>query len=120
MDNPFESEEIRGFRRSLAKFLAEEVWPHVDEWDEAGEFPWSIHEKAGEWGVSDWESMKSTEGWALTALEYVANEAMQTFGGAGYLRGNPVERVYRETKVMSIGGGSQEIMRDRAIRQMGL
>lgn len=53
-------------------------------------------------------------------LEYVANEAMQIFGGAAYLRGNPVERVYRETKVMSIGGGSQEIMRDLAIRQMGL
>ncbi|MEM7412093.1 MAG: acyl-CoA dehydrogenase family protein [Myxococcota bacterium] len=53
-------------------------------------------------------------------LEFVANEAMQIFGGAAYLRGNPVERVYRETKVMSIGGGSQEIMRDLAVRQMGL
>jgi acyl-CoA dehydrogenase len=53
-------------------------------------------------------------------LEFVANEAMQILGGAGYLRGNPVERVYRETKVMSIGGGSQEIMRDLAVRQMGL
>ena len=53
-------------------------------------------------------------------LEYVANEAMQIFGGAAYLRGNPVERVYREVKVMSIGGGSQEIMRDLAIRQMRL
>lgn len=55
-----------------------------------------------------------------TALEYCANEAMQIFGGAGYLRGNPVERIYRETKVMTIGGGSAEIMRDLAVRQMGL
>ena len=53
-------------------------------------------------------------------LEFIANEAMQIFGGAAYLRGNPVERVYREVKVMSIGGGSQEIMRDLAVRQMGL
>lgn len=53
-------------------------------------------------------------------LEFVANEAMQIFGGAAYLRGNAVERVYREAKVMSIGGGSQEIMRDLAVRQMGL
>ena len=52
-------------------------------------------------------------------LEYVVNEAMQIFGGAAYLRGNAVERVYREAKVMSIGGGSQEIMRDLAVRQMG-
>jgi acyl-CoA dehydrogenase len=55
-----------------------------------------------------------------TALEYCANEAMQILGGAGYLRGNPVERIYRETKVMAIGGGSAEIMRDLAVRQMGL
>ncbi len=55
-----------------------------------------------------------------TALEFCANEAMQIFGGAGYLRGNAVERIYRETKVMTIGGGSAEIMRDLAMRQMGL
>jgi acyl-CoA dehydrogenase len=44
---------------------------------------------------------------------------MQILGGAGYLRGNLVERVYREVKVMSIGGGSEEIMKDLASRQMG-
>ena len=54
------------------------------------------------------------------ALEFCASEAMQVLGGAGYLRGNPVERVYREVKVMAIGGGSEEIMRDLAVRQMGL
>ncbi len=54
------------------------------------------------------------------ALEYCASEAMQILGGAGYLRGNVVERVYREVKVLSIGGGSEEIMRDLAARQMGL
>lgn len=53
-------------------------------------------------------------------LEFVASEAMQVFGGAGYLRGNKVERAYREVKVMAIGGGSEEIMKDLAIRQMGL
>ena len=57
---------------------------------------------------------------ACTSLEWIANEAMQVFGGAGYLRGAKVERIYRETKVMSIGGGSQEIMKDLAARQMGL
>lgn len=57
---------------------------------------------------------------ATTTLEYVANEAMQILGGAGYLRGSKVERIYRETKVMSIGGGSIEIMKDLAARQMGL
>jgi len=49
-----------------------------------------------------------------------ASEAMQVLGGVGYLRGHPVERIYREVKVMAIGGGSEEIIRDLAVRQMGL
>ena len=57
---------------------------------------------------------------ASKALEYCASEAMQIWGGAAYLRGNPVERIYREVKVNAIGGGSEEIMRDLAVRQMGL
>jgi acyl-CoA dehydrogenase len=57
---------------------------------------------------------------ATKALEFCASEAMQILGGAGYMRGNPVERVYREVKVFAIGGGSEEIMRDLAVRQMGL
>lgn len=52
-------------------------------------------------------------------LEFVASEGMQIMGGAGYLRGNRIERIYREVKVMAIGGGSEEIMRDLAVRQMG-
>ncbi len=57
---------------------------------------------------------------ASKALEFVASEAMQIMGGAGYLRGNRIERCWREVKVMAIGGGSEEIMRDLAVRQMGL
>ncbi len=53
-------------------------------------------------------------------FEFCAREALQIFGGAGYLRGTPVERMYREVRVVAIGGGSEEIMRDLAVRQMGL
>jgi acyl-CoA dehydrogenase len=57
---------------------------------------------------------------ATKSLEFVASEAMQILGGAGYLRGNRVESIYRDVKVIAIGGGSEEIMRDLAVRQMGL
>jgi acyl-CoA dehydrogenase len=53
-------------------------------------------------------------------MEFCAREAMQILGGAGYLRGNKVERIYREVRVNAIGGGSEEIMRDLAARQIGL
>ena len=55
---------------------------------------------------------------ATETFERVAGEAMQVLGGAGYLRGSKVERLYRETKVLTIGGGSREIMYDLAARQM--
>ena len=57
---------------------------------------------------------------ATKSLEFCASEAMQILGGAGFLRGNRIERTYREVKVMAIGGGSEEILRDLAVRQMGL
>jgi acyl-CoA dehydrogenase len=56
---------------------------------------------------------------ATETLERVAGEAMQVLGGAGYIRGSKTERIYRETKVLTIGGGSREIMYDLAARQMG-
>ncbi len=76
---------------------------------------WCVNE--GEMPVAEISKAKF---FCSEALEFCANEGMQIFGGAGYLRGNPVERIYRETKVMAIGGGSAEIMRDLAVRQMGL
>ena len=57
---------------------------------------------------------------ASETMEFCAREAMQVLGGIGYLRGNRVERIYREVRVNAIGGGSEEIMRDLAARQYGL
>ena len=57
---------------------------------------------------------------ASEVMEFCAREAMQILGGLGYMRGNRVERIYREVRVNAIGGGSEEIMRDLATRQYGL
>ena len=51
---------------------------------------------------------------ATDNFHYCADGAVQVFGGAGFIRGHMVERLYRETKVMQIGGGSTEIMKDLA------
>ena len=57
---------------------------------------------------------------ATTTFEFCAREAAQILGGASYLRGDTVERLYREVRVQAIGGGSEEIMRDLASRQLGI
>ena len=72
---------------------------------------------AGEWPIAEICMLKNA---ATQCLELCAKEAVQIFGGAGYIRGNKVERIYRETKVLSIGGGAEEIMKDLAARQLGL
>ena len=56
---------------------------------------------------------------ASQTMEFCAREAMQIMGGISYIRGNRVERIYREVRVNAIGGGSEEIMRDLASRQYG-
>ena len=56
---------------------------------------------------------------ATMTMELCAKHAVQTFGGAGYIRGNIAERIYREVRVNAIGGGAEEIMRELAARQLG-
>src|SRR5271170_425773 len=56
-------------------------------------------------------------------LEYCSREAQQIFGGAGYQRGSGkgsrVEQISRDVRVNVVGGGSEEILIDLAVR-MGL
>jgi acyl-CoA dehydrogenase len=52
-------------------------------------------------------------------MQFCASEAVQTLGGAGFIRGTRAERIYREAKVFMIGGGAEEVMKDLAARQLG-
>jgi acyl-CoA dehydrogenase len=57
---------------------------------------------------------------ATQTMQFCADAAVQILGGMGYMRGTVSERVYREVKVMMIGGGAEEIMKELAARQWGL
>ncbi len=57
---------------------------------------------------------------ATQAMQFCADQAVQILGGMGFMRGTKSERIYREVKVMMIGGGSEEIMKDLAARQLGV
>jgi acyl-CoA dehydrogenase len=57
---------------------------------------------------------------ATQAMQFCADAAVQLLGGMGFMRGTRSERIYREVKVMMIGGGSEEVMKDLAARQLGL
>jgi acyl-CoA dehydrogenase len=57
---------------------------------------------------------------ATQAMQFCADTAVQVLGGMGFMRGTVSERIYREVKVMMIGGGAEEIMKELAARQSGL
>lgn len=57
---------------------------------------------------------------ATETMRFCADEAVQVLGAMGFMRGTKSERNCREVKVMMIGGGSTEVMKDLAARQSGL
>jgi alkylation response protein AidB-like acyl-CoA dehydrogenase len=49
--------------------------------------------------------------YASEASTWCADRAIQIHGGMGYMREMPVERFYRDAKLMEIGEGTSEIQR---------
>jgi acyl-CoA dehydrogenase len=50
----------------------------------------------------------------------VADDALQVFGGAGYMKEYEIERAARDTRLGPIGGGTDEIMSEILGKQLGL
>jgi acyl-CoA dehydrogenase len=56
---------------------------------------------------------------AVEAGEWVANAAVQLFGGMGYMAESEVERQYRDMRILGIGGGTTEILTSLAAKTLG-
>ena len=56
---------------------------------------------------------------AVDAGEWVANQAVQLFGGMGYMTESEVERQYRDMRILGIGGGTTEILTGLAAKVLG-
>jgi acyl-CoA dehydrogenase len=50
----------------------------------------------------------------------VAYECVQLHGGYGYMREYPIERFFRDIRLMTIGGGTSEIMREIIAKQLAI
>lgn len=53
-------------------------------------------------------------------VKEVANEVLQMHGGYGYMEDYPVCRIYRDVAAFTIGGGTNEVMREIIAKQSGL
>ena len=56
---------------------------------------------------------------AASVARHVCWEAVQIYGGMGYMRETVVERFARDARLLPIGGGTQEIMREVIARGLG-
>ena len=56
---------------------------------------------------------------AVDCAAYVCDRAVQIFGGTGYMHGTEVERHYRDARLLPIGGGADEVLRDLTAKLYG-
>jgi citronellyl-CoA dehydrogenase len=52
--------------------------------------------------------------------QYVATTCLQLFGGAGYCWENPAARAFVDSRLVSIGGGADEVMKQVVAKMMGM
>lgn len=75
------------------------------------EYTYRVAAKIGA-GVNQVKEISMAKNFACSTSDKVTYDAVQIFGGYGFMRGYPVERLYRDNRVLSIGGGTTEIMKE--------
>ncbi|MFV3411696.1 acyl-CoA dehydrogenase family protein [Pseudomonas nitroreducens] len=71
-------------------------------------------------GRSVIREISMAKNFATDVADRVTYDAVQVLGGMGYMRESLVERLYRDNRILSIGGGTREIMNEIIAKQMGL
>jgi len=71
-------------------------------------------------GQSVIKEISMAKNFATDTADRIVNDAVQILGGLGYMRESLVERLYRDNRILSIGGGTREVMNEIISKQMGL
>jgi len=113
--------ERRTFGKPLAKHqvIRHKLAEMATQVDVAREYAYrcAARMQAGEPAIAEVSIAKN---FATSVADMVTHEAVQIFGGMGYMRESLVERLYRDSRILSIGGGTHEIMNEIIAKQLGL
>jgi len=71
-------------------------------------------------GQSVIKEISMAKNFATDTADRITSDAVQILGGMGYMRDSLVERLYRDSRILSIGGGTREVMNEIIGKQMGL
>ena len=113
--------ERRAFGRPVVKF---QVWRHklvelLTRIEAARQLTYLAVEKfnSGENAVKEISMAKLYAG---DLAQQVAYDCMQVYGGAGYMAEYDISRAYRDVRLITIGGGTSEIMKEIVGKMVGL
>ncbi len=87
------------------------------EVEAARQFNYSVADRIGK-GESLMKEVCMAKNFSTRVCDRVVYDALQLHGGYGYTREYPVERMYRDSRLFSIGGGTYEIMNDIIGREL--
>ena len=73
----------------------------------------------GEQGVDNVKEMSGVKAFGCEVVNDVMYDCTQFWGGMGFMRECAVERMYRDARVLTIGGGATEVMLEEVAKRSG-
>jgi acyl-CoA dehydrogenase len=106
-------QEREAFGKPLAGFqvIRHKLVDMATQLEVSREFTYRVAAKMNT-GVDQVTEISMAKNFACQVSDFVTYEAVQLFGGYGYMREYIVERLYRDNRILSIGGGTTEIMKE--------
>ncbi|MCA9502514.1 MAG: acyl-CoA dehydrogenase family protein [Myxococcales bacterium] len=73
----------------------------------------------GEQGVDNVKAMSGVKAWGAEVVNQIMYDCTQFHGGMGFMRESAIERMYRDARVLTIGGGATEVMLEEVAKRSG-
>jgi len=68
-------------------------------------------------GQDNVKEMSGVKAYGAEVVNQVMYDCLQFHGGMGYMRETPVERMYRDARILPIGGGATEVMLEEVAKR---
>ncbi|MGI9622433.1 MAG: acyl-CoA dehydrogenase family protein [Acidimicrobiales bacterium] len=71
----------------------------------------------GDQGEDNVKAMSGVKAWGCEVVNQVMYDCVQFHGGMGYMRESDIERMYRDARILPIGGGATEVMLEEVAKR---
>jgi alkylation response protein AidB-like acyl-CoA dehydrogenase len=133
------TEDVVLLEEQARRFIDAEFVPHLDRWNERGMYEREVWTKAGAAGLFvlaackteatvarvfvdhcfgrlisgalDTVTASMAKYWVTDTEGKIVDRCLQLFGGYGYMDEYPISRIYRDSRVLRIYAGTNEIMK---------